>query len=111
VAFDQFFETESCHPLIHFKRPENVLVHSQITSDGRLLIHLRDQSGGCEWVSGTQIVLESGFPTILEASIVRPGSNGEVLFLNSVGDQSIVNLPPFQHYALVILKIPSVPSH
>jgi hypothetical protein len=103
VAFDQFFETE-CHPLIYFKRPENVLVHSQITSGGRLLIHLRDQSGGCEWISGTQVVFKSGFSTILDANIIRLGSNGEVLSLNSFGDQRIVNLAPFQHYALVILK-------
>ncbi len=96
--------------MIHFKRPENVLVHSQITSDGRLLLHLRDQSGGCEWISGTQIVLESGFPTIQEASIFVPGSGGQVLSINAAGAQRIVNLAPFQHYALVILKIQSVPS-
>jgi hypothetical protein len=104
VAFDQFFGTEAFRPAIHFKRPENVLLHSQITRDGRLLIHLRDQSGGCEWISGTQIVFESGFPTIQEASIVVPGSRGE-LSINSIGAQRIVNLLPFQHYALVILKI------
>jgi hypothetical protein len=109
VAFDQFFGTEAFRPVIHFKRPENVLVHSQITRDGRLLIHLRDQSGGCECVSGTQIVFESGFPTIQEASIVVPGSRGR-LSINSIGAQRIVNLPSFQHYALVILRIQSVPS-
>jgi hypothetical protein len=109
VAFDQFFKTEAYHPVIHFQRPENVLVHSQITSDGRLLIHLRDQSGGCEWVSGAQVVFESGFPAIQEVSIVVPASVGEFLSVNNHGDQRVVNLQPFQHYALVTLKIKSVP--
>ena len=110
VAFDQFFGTEAFRPVIHFKRPENVLVHSQITSDGRLLLHLRDQSGGCEWISGIQVIFESGFPTIQEASIVLPGSGDEFLSVNCNGDQRVVNLQPFQYFALVILKIHSVPS-
>jgi hypothetical protein len=104
VVFDEFFRSPAFRPEIRFLRPENVLVHSQTARDGRLLIHFRDQSGGGGLVDGAQIRFESGFPTILTASIAVPGSGIESIPVNVDGDQRSVTLPPFRYYALVVLE-------
>jgi hypothetical protein len=104
VVFDEFFRSSAFRPEVRFLRPENVLVHSQKSRDGRLFIHFRDQSGGGGLVDGVQIRFESGFPKIRKASAAAPGFGLEIIPVNVDGDERSVALPPFRYYALAVLE-------
>lgn len=102
AVFDAFVGSPDYRPIVQFERPEYVLVHSQRTESGRIVFHSRDQSGSGEVLSGINILLGGGFPAVSGWRIFRPGHAAEALTFSSNSGDRVANLPPFQHYALVV---------
>lgn len=102
-AFHEFFSSPAFRPTLRFTRPTNVMVHTQQTEDGRILIHFRDQAGGTELVDGVAVQFEEGFPSVVSASFTSPDSD-----LADLEPAGTITLPPFRHYALLILKVASL---
>ena len=88
----------------HFQAalPGFALLNTELAEDGRLLIHVREQSGSGEAVEGG--VIRLGEPLIRGKRCIMhaPGQSPQTLIENPQGAAE-VRLPDFRHYMLLIV--------
>lgn len=81
----------------------NVLVNTEQADDGRLLIHLREQSGAGALISGVRVQLAGHLTRGRRGVVYAPASPPRIL--NELdGAGSAVSVPEFRHYALIIIE-------
>lgn len=111
---DEFFNSEHWNPTFQAELPSGVMVNTESTEDGRLLIHLRDQSGGGQPIIGACLHFGAHLLHGATAQLYRTGRLVEAEDLESTpattpgGAAYSFTLPKFDHYALVV--IPSAPA-
>lgn len=103
--FNEFFQKLPFEETVKFHRPPHVLVHSQRTSDGRLLFHFRDQAGSGALMEDVVISPRAGFPPVSSWQIFSPLVQPSSLTPSMTEGSENILLPPFQHYALVVAQV------
>lgn len=103
--FDEFIQNLPFQMTVKFSRPSHVLVHSQQTTDGRLLFHFRDQAGSGVDIRDVTIALGADFPTVSSWKVFSPNAAPSNLNLSTIEGSESILLPPFQHYALLVAQI------
>lgn len=98
--FDAFFQTPQFPRRMRFDAPDFVLVHTEKTDDGRLLVHLRDQSGSGQPINGAEAWLAVGQDS---ASFYAPGLGRVEVASEKSGEGRLFRLPEFSRYGLLVL--------
>jgi hypothetical protein len=105
---DAFLQSRHWQPQFAAVLPAGVLVNTESTQDGRLLIHLRDQSGSGQTIEGVQLRLGTQLINPAGAKLYRAGNAIETETLGSTradGETSTFIVPKFNHYALVVIPL------
>lgn len=105
-ALDRLLSSEHWQPYLRADLPNYILMNSEQTTDGRLLLHLRDQASKGELICGARLVLSGSLATTRQARLYTPGENGPLKLETSPDPTSgtaVLTLPDFKHYALIVL--------
>lgn len=106
-AIDGFFAARDWQPAFSADLPEWILVNTETTSDGRFLIHLRDQAETGKLISGVRLHLDASQFKDASAKLHTPGSK-ELPLTAIAGPREntfTLELPDLQHYGLVVLNM------
>ncbi len=100
---DGFLASVTDQISVRTERPPQVLVNTETTYDGRLLIHFRDQTSEGKPISGVRVHLGNPWSTAPSVVLHRPGQKDRRLAdARSKGaGKRIFDLPEFEPYALV----------
>ena len=98
----RLLEAASWSPDFRADLPGSVLVNTEQAEDGRLLIHLREQSGSGDAVNGCRIALGA---SLAEGRTVTMHSPGREPLDLPASDEYPLNLeiPEFRYYALLLV--------
>lgn len=99
TALDGFFLGEDFQPRMRFTLPESVLVHTERSQGGELLVHLREQSGSGQAVRGAKVWISDELNRAENARFHSPGRPQRVV--SSSGEE--FSLPDFLHYGLLVV--------
>lgn len=112
-AVDHLLAATHWSPTWTIDAPEHVLVHAEQASDGRMLLHCRDQSGAGQAVEGCSIQWRDEVAPA-EVIFYCPVNGQEVQATplsvkKTVGGRFALTLPAFEHYAMLSWTAGSTP--
>jgi len=107
-VLDEFFLNEDAFsPRVRLSVPELVLVHTERSRDGDLLVHLRDQAGSGHPVCGAKVWVTDALQRSDSARFYAPGHIGDTVSAGSAEGGRQFLLPDFLHYGLLVIPAKS----